>query len=165
MPRGLKGSGRELAVVWAGRHQRSNWEELCASYRQRIERLAVVRDVPVRARVAPDDPQRRNAEMLALLEAVPPSSYCVALDSRGEALASSALAGRLNRLRGEWPHPIAFLIGSDLGLHPELVAQARWVLSFGPMTLSHELARVVLYEQLYRALSIEAGMSYHREPP
>jgi 23S rRNA (pseudouridine1915-N3)-methyltransferase len=157
--------GRELAVLWAGRHRRSSWEEICASYRQRIERLTPLRDLPVRARVGPEDPQRQAAEMQALLAALPPSPYVVALDSRGEALASGAFAERLNRLRREWPHPIAFLVGSDLGLAAELLTQARWVLSFGPLTLSHELARVVLYEQLYRALSIEAGMSYHREPP
>jgi 23S rRNA (pseudouridine1915-N3)-methyltransferase len=157
--------GRELAVLWAGRHRRSGWEELCAAYRKRIERLAAVRDVPVRGRAAAEDPQRRQAEGQALLGALPASAYCVALDSRGEALASGAFAERLNRLRGEWPHAVAFLIGSDLGLDPGVLAQARWVLSFGPLTLSHELARLVLYEQLYRSLSIEAGMSYHREPP
>ncbi|MBV8203160.1 MAG: 23S rRNA (pseudouridine(1915)-N(3))-methyltransferase RlmH [Acidobacteria bacterium] len=156
---------RELVVLWAGRHQRSGWEELCASYRRRIERLAPVRDLPVRARVGPDDPQRQRAEMQALLAALPQPSFPVALDGRGDALSSAALAERLGRLRGEWPHAVAFLIGSDLGLDAGLLAQARWVLSLGPLTLSHELARVVLYEQLYRALSIGAGMSYHREPP
>ncbi|HVR07970.1 MAG TPA: 23S rRNA (pseudouridine(1915)-N(3))-methyltransferase RlmH [Thermoanaerobaculia bacterium] len=156
---------RELVVIWAGRHQRSGWEELCASYRRRIERLAPVRDLPVRARVGSDDPQRQRSEMQALLAALPRPSFPVALDSRGEALASEAFADRLERVRGEWPHPVAFLIGSDLGLDAGLLEQARWVLSLGPLTLSHELARVVLYEQLYRALSIRAGMSYHREPP
>jgi 23S rRNA (pseudouridine1915-N3)-methyltransferase len=156
---------RELVVLWAGRHQRSGWEELCASYRRRIERLAPVRDQPVRARVGSDDPQRQRAEMQTLLAALPQPSYPVALDSRGEALSSAALAERLDRLRGEWPHPVAFLVGSDLGLDAGLLGQARWVLSLGPLTLSHELARLVLYEQLYRALSIQAGMSYHREPP
>jgi 23S rRNA (pseudouridine1915-N3)-methyltransferase len=77
---------------------------------------------------------------------------------------SEQLAERLARLKREWPHPVAFLIGSDLGLDRPVLDQARAVLSLGPLTLSHELARVVLYEQLYRALSIEAGMSYHREP-
>jgi 23S rRNA (pseudouridine1915-N3)-methyltransferase len=156
---------RELVVLWAGRHQRSGWEELCASYRRRIERLAPVRDVPVRARVGSDDPQRQRSEMQALLAALPRPSFPVALDSRGEALASEVFAERLERVRSEWPHPVAFLIGSDLGLDAGLLEQARWVLSLGPLTLSHELARVVLYEQLYRALSIRAGMSYHREPP
>ena len=79
-------------------------------------------------------------------------------------LSSEQFADRLARLKQEWPHPIAFLIGSDLGLDRAVLEGARAVLSFGPLTLSHELARVVLYEQLYRALSIEAGMSYHREP-
>lgn len=156
--------GRELVVLWAGRHQRSNWEEICESYRKRIARMAPVRDVPVRARVGPDDPQRLKAEGQALLAALPPSAWTFALDSRGEALSSEQLAERLARLREEWPHPIAFVIGSDLGLDRAVLDAARFTLSFGPLTLTHELARVVLYEQIYRALSIEAGMSYHREP-
>jgi len=155
---------RELAVLWAGRHQRSNWEEICVSYCKRIARFVPVRDLPVRARVAAEDPQRLKAEGVALLAALPPSAWTFALDSRGEVLSSEQLADRLARLRREWPHPIAFLIGSDLGLDRAVLEGARAVLSFGPLTLSHELARVVLYEQLYRALSIEAGMSYHREP-
>jgi 23S rRNA (pseudouridine1915-N3)-methyltransferase len=156
--------GREIAVLWAGRHQRSNWEELCAGYRKRIARFTPVRDVPVRGRAAPDDPQRMRIEGQALLAALPPSAWTFALDSRGETLSSETFAERLSRLRKEWPHPVAFVIGSDLGLDRPVLDAARAVLSFGPMTLTHELARVVLYEQLYRALSIEAGMSYHREP-
>ncbi|HSS75668.1 MAG TPA: 23S rRNA (pseudouridine(1915)-N(3))-methyltransferase RlmH [Thermoanaerobaculia bacterium] len=159
--------GRELAVLWAGRHQRSHWEEICESYRHRIARIArstLVRDVPIRARAAAEDPQRLRAEGQALLAAVPPSAWTFALDSRGASLSSEQLAERLARLRQDWPHPIVFLVGSDLGLDRAVIDAAREVLSLGPMTLSHELARVVLYEQIYRALSIEAGMSYHREP-
>lgn len=156
---------REFVILWAGRHQRSAWDDLCGTYRRRIERLAPIRDLPVRARVGSDDPQRRRAEMQALLAALPQPCFPIALDSRGEALASAAFAERLGRLRGEWPHAVAFVVGSDLGLDPGLLGQARWVLSLGPLTLSHEVARLVLYEQLYRALSIAAGMSYHREPP
>jgi 23S rRNA (pseudouridine1915-N3)-methyltransferase len=155
---------RELVIAWAGRHQRSGWEEICASYRKRIERFLPVRDLPVRARAAAEDPQRKKAEGQALLTALPDPCWTIALDSRGESVDSGQLAERLSRIRSEWPHPIAFLIGSDLGLDAPAVAAARWVLSLGRLTLSHELARVVLYEQLFRALSIEAGMSYHREP-
>ena len=156
--------GRELVVLWAGRHQRSNWEEICESYRKRIARLAPVRDVPVRARAAADDPQRLKAEGQALLAALPAPAWAFALDSRGEKLTSELFAERLSRLKEEWAHPVAFVIGSDLGLDRAVLDAARTVLSLGPLTLSHELARVVLYEQLFRALSIEAGMSYHREP-
>jgi 23S rRNA (pseudouridine1915-N3)-methyltransferase len=155
---------RELVVLWAGRHQRSNWEDLCASYRKRIARFAPVRDLPIRARAAPEDPQRQKLEGAALLAALPPSAWLFALDSRGESLSSERFAERLSRLKEEWPHPIVFAIGSDLGHDRAVLDAARATLSFGPMTLSHELARLVLYEQLFRALSIEAGMSYHREP-
>jgi 23S rRNA (pseudouridine1915-N3)-methyltransferase len=155
---------RELAIVWAGRHHRSSWEEICADYRRRIVRWVPLRDVPVRARAAADDPQRLRAEGQALLAAVPDPVWTVALDSRGEMADSGQLAERLARLRSEWPHPIAFTLGSDLGLDRAVLDAARWTLSLGRLTFSHELARVVLYEQLYRALTIEAGMSYHREP-
>jgi 23S rRNA (pseudouridine1915-N3)-methyltransferase len=157
--------GRELLVVWAGRHQRSSWEEMAQVYRRRIERFLPIRDLPVRARAAAEDPQRKKAEGAALLAALPDPCYTVALDSRGDLLSSEALAERLGRLKREWTQPIAFLIGSDLGLDPAVLAASRFTLSLGPLTLTHELARVVLYEQLYRVLSIEAGMSYHREPP
>lgn len=155
---------RELVIVWAGRHHRSGWEEICTDYRRRIVRWVPVRDIPVRARSAADDPQRQRAEGQALLAAVPDPVWIVGLDSRGEMTDSGQLAERLARLRNEWPHPIAFFIGSDLGLDRAVLDAARWTLSLGRLTLSHELARVVLYEQLYRALTIEAGMSYHREP-
>ncbi|HEX9943381.1 MAG TPA: 23S rRNA (pseudouridine(1915)-N(3))-methyltransferase RlmH, partial [Thermoanaerobaculia bacterium] len=116
------------------------------------------------ARVGADDPQRLRAEGQALLAALPPAAWSFALDSLGERLTSEQFADRLSRLRQEWPYPVAFLIGSDLGLDRAVLDGARAILSLGPLTLSHELARVVLYEQLFRALSIEAGMSYHREP-
>jgi 23S rRNA (pseudouridine1915-N3)-methyltransferase len=155
---------RELVILWAGRHHRTSWEEICSSYRRRMAHMIPVRDVPVRARGGAGDPQRRRAEGQALLAALPEPAWTVALDSRGEMPDSEQLAVRLARLKAEWPHPVAFLIGSDLGLDPAAVDAARWVLSLGRLTLSHELARAVLYEQLFRALSIEAGMSYHREP-
>ncbi len=156
--------GRELLVVWAGRHQRSAWEDLCEGYRRRIARLAAVRDLPVRARESAEDPGRQRAEGRALLAALPDPCWAIALDPRGQAFDSLAFAAELARRRNSWPHPIAFLIGSDLGLDGAVRDAARQVMSLGPLTLSHELARVVLYEQIFRGLSIAAGMSYHRGP-
>ena len=70
----------------------------------------------------------------------------------------------LKRLQTDWPHPIAFLLGSDLGLDDGVRAAAREQLSLGPLTLAHELARLVLYEQIYRGFCITAGIKYHRDP-
>jgi 23S rRNA (pseudouridine1915-N3)-methyltransferase len=121
-----------------------------------------VREVAVKVRGKGGGADRLRAEGEALLAAVPEPVWRVALDPAGRSLSSEELAAELARLRRDWPHPVAFLLGSDLGLAPEVLAAARTRLSLGPMTLSHELARVVLYEQLYRAASIEAGTGYHR---
>ena len=79
-------------------------------------------------------------------------------------MSSLEFSKRLAKTREEWPHPLVFAVGSDLGLSREVLQAARWRLSLGPMTLPHELARLVLYEQLYRALAIERGIKYHRVP-
>ena len=155
---------REILIVWAGRHQRKTWEELCADYRRRIAREVPVNDRHVKVRQCGADPARLAAEGRSLLAALPDPCWSIALDPRGRVTSSEQLAAKLRRLRDEWPHPVAFLIGSDLGLDSALLEQARERLSFGPMVFGHELARLVLYEQVYRALCIERGIKYHRQP-
>ena len=105
-----------------------------------------------------------TAAMSSADAALPDPCWSIALDPRGRASSSEELAAKLARLRHEWPHPIAFLIGSDLGLDGGLLGSVRERISFGPMTFGHELARLILYEQLYRALCIQRGIKYHRQP-
>ncbi len=150
-------------ILWAGRRWRKPWETLCDDYRTRIKRYAVLSDQRIKIRAGGNDPaRRRHAEGRALEAALPEPCWTIALDGRGEMLSSEGLAAELGRLENEWPHPIAFLIGSDLGLAAEVTQRARRRLSLGPMTLGHHLARLVLYEQLYRAISINRGIKYHR---
>jgi 23S rRNA (pseudouridine1915-N3)-methyltransferase len=155
---------RELIVVWAGRHRRDEWEALCGRYRDRIRGFAGVRDVPVKVAKGGPDKVRLDAEGRALLEALPDPCWSIALDRRAREVGSRQLADRLRGLREEWPHSVAFVVGSDLGLSREVLDACRESLSLGPLTLPHELARLVLYEQIYRALSILGGIKYHREP-
>ncbi len=77
-------------------------------------------------------------------------------------LDSEAFAERLRRLEETWPHALVFVLGSDLGLARDVLDRANEKLSLGPMTLPHELARLVLYEQIYRAATIRSGIKYHR---
>ncbi len=156
--------GREILIVWAGRRQQDAWQGLCDDYRGRLSRWARVRELPVRARGGGEASARLAAEGAAQLAALPEPCWPVALDRRGEMRSSTELAAWLGRRIEEWPHPLAFLLGSDLGLAAEVRASARETLSFGPLTLPHHLARLVLYEQLYRALSINVGIKYHRGP-
>lgn len=151
-------------ICWLGRHRRDAWEALCSRYRERIAPMAAVRDVPVRLREEGPDAVRVEREAEALLAALPDPCWTVALDRRGRQGSSEELARWLEELRTRWPHSIAFLVGSDLGLGRTALEAARERLSLGPLTLPHELARLVLYEQLYRSLSIGAGIKYHRQP-
>ena len=121
-----------------------------------------VDDRLIKAKGSPDDPGRRAAEGAALLASLPDPCWAIALDPRAKPRSSDHLARELTRLRDEWPHPVAFLIGSDLGLDEAVLEASRARLAFGPMVFGHELARLVLYEQLYRALSVERGIKYHR---
>jgi 23S rRNA (pseudouridine1915-N3)-methyltransferase len=105
---------------------------------------------------------RRRTEGQALAGATPDPAYRVALTEDGELWSSERLHRQVERWRAEWPHPVAFYVGSDVGLDPELVRTCRLKLAFGRVTLPHQLARLVLLEQLYRALSMAAGIQYHR---
>lgn len=151
-------------MVWAGRPRRDEWQRLCDDYRRRLSHWTRVEEVVVKVRGGGQGARRRAAEAEALRDALPERCWTVALDRRGKARDSEGLARWYRKLNETWPHPLAFLIGSDLGLAPELRAESRETVSFGPMTLPHQLARLVLYEQLYRALSIGAGIKYHRGP-
>jgi 23S rRNA (pseudouridine1915-N3)-methyltransferase len=128
-------------------------EALFADYAQRI------------ARYVPSDIQRfpTEAAMLTSLDrqtgrAAP---HLILLDSRGKQLSSEDLAALLGRLRDSGTQALTFAIGPAGGWSPDARARANLLLSFGPITLPHELARIVLAEQLYRALTILAGHPYH----
>ncbi len=153
---------REVLVVWAARHQREPWEQLCADYRGRIARYHSIRDFWVKPKGNGSEAVRRLQEGRALLAALPEPCWTIALDPRGKTLRSEELAVEMRRLTDEWPYSVAFVIGSDLGLDEKVTSKARRRLSFGPMILGHELARLVLYEQLYRAIAIDRGIKYHR---
>ena len=155
--------GRELIVAWAGKHQREPWSALCSDLRRRIARFAPVREVVVRVRRT-EERARLEEEATALLDALPDPCRVVALVRTGRSLDSEGFARWLVRERAEWPHALAFLVGSDLGLGPQVLDRATLQLSFGPMTLTHEAARLVLYEQIYRAFAIAHGIKYHRAP-
>lgn len=85
----------------------------------------------------------------------------VVLDSRGEELSSEEFAKFLENHQNRDPRPLLFAVGGADGFSPELRRSAYFVLSLGKMTLAHELARVVLLEQLYRAFTILKGHPYH----
>ena len=101
------------------------------------------------------------AEAVRIRQALPAGSLAIALDERGREFTSAAFSGWLEKKSGEG-RDIAFIIGGADGLDPEITGKAGLLLRLSAFTLPHTLARVVLAEQLYRAVSIMQNHPYHR---
>jgi 23S rRNA (pseudouridine1915-N3)-methyltransferase len=141
---------------------RPSFRAACDEYLHRLRRYGPVVEREVReAQRAGSPALRQREESARLLDAVPERALVVALDRGGSAWTSEELARRLERWR-EGGAPLALLIGGAFGLDPEVVRSvpARW--SLGPLTLPHELARVVVVEQWYRAWTILRREPYHK---
>ncbi len=131
-------------------------------YLRRLRRYMEMTEVEVReAGTAPTAAVGRREEAARLRERLPPGSHLVMLDREGRAWSSEDLATHFDRWRVAG-RPVTLVIGGSQGLEPSFLAEAdqRW--SLGPMTLPHQLARVVVAEQLYRAWTILRGEPYHK---
>ena len=154
---------RRATIVAVGRLK--GWTaEGCDDYLTRLRRYFPVEVVEV----PEEDMNRRLPEgVLAvegqrLLKRLPDGAHVVALDrERGRLLSSEDLARMLASLGTSGRSHVAFVLGGPLGLSPEVLRRADQRLSFGPITLPHALARVVLLEQLYRVVKIERREKYH----
>jgi 23S rRNA (pseudouridine1915-N3)-methyltransferase len=118
--------------------------------------------------VPEEDMNRRSSDAVLaaegerLLRRLPAGAHVIALDrERGKPLSSEELARKLSSVGVSGRSHIVFVLGGALGLSPKVLGRADERLSFGPMTLPHALARIVLLEQLYRAVKIERGEKYH----
>ena len=124
-----------------------------AHYERLLARLARVETIEL-----PESDVDREAE--AILKRVPPGSHLCVLDREGRAVSSEALAGRLEEWRAGG-RDVCFVIGGPFGLAEPVLERAAERLSLGAITLPHQLARVVLLEQLFRAHKIVLGQRYH----
>lgn len=157
-----------IMVIAVGRLKQGPERELADRYATRFDdagrklgfRGLEVRELPEsRAR---DTATRIAEEAAAIAALMPEKSVLVALDERGESIDSSTFARHLGRWRDESIANAIFVIGGADGLSPELQRKAKLRLAFGKATWPHQLVRVLLLEQIYRAATILAGHPYHR---
>ncbi len=157
-----------IVIAAVGRLKQGPERELAAEYRKRAEQVGRAfgwRDieiVEIRESRAGDAERRRVEESIAIANVIPERAIVVLLDERGSSLDSAALAAMLRQWRGEDRAAICFVIGGADGLATSLHGQAKLKLAFGAATWPHQLVRVMLLEQLYRAGTILAGHPYHR---
>lgn len=108
------------------------------------------------------DEKIRSEEGRLLLGKMQPSSLVIALDRTGRLFGSDELAKELRLWNEQGHRHVTFLIGGPLGFSPEVMERAGVVLSLSRLTFTHEMARLILLEQLYRACTINAGVNYHK---
>lgn len=157
-----------LLIAAAGRLKAGPERELFARYLERANAagkalaLAPVDVVEIPESTARSAAKRKADEAGALLAAIPAKAKLVALDERGKSLASEDFANRLARFRDDGAACAAFLVGGADGLDETLRKKADLVLAFGAATFPHQIVRILLAEQLYRAVTILSGHPYHR---
>lgn len=145
----------KIKVAWIGKTKEPAIQSLTDEYLKRIARYASIEGVPLRDEAALSNlvqGGRTAGSMKATL---------VLMDSRGKQFSSEEFAGFLGTQQDKNPRPLVFAIGPADGFSDETRHAAQYEISFGKITLAHELARVVLLEQLYRAFTILKGHPYH----
>jgi 23S rRNA (pseudouridine1915-N3)-methyltransferase len=150
-----------ITILAVGR-LRPYYREACDDYAGRLKRYARIEEVEVREAARAPSPAAQRAEEATRLSArLPSDCVLVGLARGGAAWSSEELAARLATWR-DASRPVALAIGGSHGLDDAFLARAaaRW--SLGPLTLPHELARVIVLEQAYRAFTILRGEPYHK---
>ncbi|MFR5102105.1 MAG: 23S rRNA (pseudouridine(1915)-N(3))-methyltransferase RlmH [Christensenellaceae bacterium] len=144
---------QKIYFVVVGKIKEAFYRDAVAEYIKRLSRFAKteIRELP--------EGVNPEAEADEILRAV--RGYVVALAVEGEKISSEGLASRLKRL-GDEGREITFVIGSSCGLSERVKSAADWKLSFSDMTFPHQLMRVILAEQVYRAFMINSGSAYHK---
>lgn len=157
-----------MTIAAIGRMKAGPETDLVERYLQRLRKagaslgldFAGVIELP-ESRASSADERKRD-EAARLIAALPEKAALVLLDERGRSMGSAAFAERLAAIRDEGLRDIAFVIGGPDGLSPDLRAGSLWSIGLGEMTWPHQIVRILLAEQLYRATTILSGHPYHR---
>ena len=157
-----------VSILCVGKLREKYWAEAADEYVKRLNRL-----MPVTITEIPDEPEpAQPGEALCkqvmkkegdkLLRVIEPQDYVIALCIKGQSLSSEMLAEKLSALFTQGKSRIVFVIGGSLGLDEAVVQRANERMSMSSMTFPHQLARVMLLEQLFRSAKINAGERYHK---
>jgi 23S rRNA (pseudouridine1915-N3)-methyltransferase len=150
-----------MKIVWMGKTKEPSMQSLTDEYLKRISRYAQVEGLALRDEAALLRMCGRAIPAQASKTTSAGKSTLVLMDSRGKQLSSEELARFLGDYRDGNPLPLVFAVGPADGFSEAARSAAQHTISLGRMTLAHELARVVLLEQVYRAFTILKGHPYH----
>lgn len=157
-----------IQIICVGNLKEKYLKQGIEEYLKRMQAYAKVAVIEVKEEHAPDkisDAQImeiKNREADQILKRISDDTHVIALAIEGKQLSSEELAKELDRLAIYGKSKVAFIIGGSFGLHPRVTTRANGLLSFSPMTFPHQLMRLILVEQVYRAFKINRNEPYHK---
>ena len=157
----------KITIVCAGKIKEKYLTAGINEFLKRLKPMAQMEILEIHEEKMPDNPSEAEKEQVLqkegekLLKLVPSGSYLFVLDVYGEELSSEELAEKIDKLGLMGRSNITFLIGGAFGLSKEVRQAADMKLSFSKMTFTHQMVRLLLVEQVYRAFKINRGEKYH----
>lgn len=157
-----------VRVICVGKLGEKFWKQACDEYVKRLQGYCRPEVIELPEQKLPDTPSSGQIaaalkkESALIREKIPQGAAVIAMCVEGKTMSSEALAQTIGNLTVSGTSKLVFLIGGSCGLDEELKREARLRLSMSPMTFPHNLARVMVLEQIYRALNIASGGKYHK---
>lgn len=158
----------KIKFIVLGSLSENFWRDACEEYKKRLSSSFSVTEVQLKEEKLPKNPSEKDisaalcAEGERILSEISPRSVAVAMCVEGKQLSSPELAEFIDKKATEGASEICFIIGSSHGLSEKVKAAAQLRLSMSKLTFPHQLARVMLYEAVYRAGEINRGTKYHK---
>nr|WP_239587041.1 23S rRNA (pseudouridine(1915)-N(3))-methyltransferase RlmH [Bacillus ectoiniformans] len=163
-----RGNAVNISIITVGKLKEKYLKQGIAEYTKRLSAYAKIEMIEVADEKAPEELSQTEMEQVKqkegerILAKVNQDTYVIALAIEGKMKTSEELATQLDQLATYGKSKIAFIIGGSLGLSSEVMKRANDTLSFSKMTFPHQLMRLVLVEQVYRAYRINRGEPYHK---
>jgi 23S rRNA (pseudouridine1915-N3)-methyltransferase len=152
----------KIRVVWVGRTRNKSLAAVSNDLAGRIQHMIGFEIVELRESRIPDDRKRIEAEGSKILDSLSGADFVIALEAGGRTFTSPGFATFISRHMSENPRDLVFVVGGPAGLSDAIRTRADMEVSLSTLTVSHDLARTMLIEQLYRALSIIRNLPYAR---
>ena len=157
----------KITIISVGKIKEKFFTDAVLEYKKRLSRFASVEIIEIKDEKIPENASQKETLLIlekegeAILSKIPKGSFKIAMCIEGTELSSTELSEKLDSIKTENSN-ITFIVGGSLGLWQKVKSASDMSLSFGKITLPHQLMRVVLLEQIYRAFKISAGETYHK---
>lgn len=158
----------KITILAVGKLKEKYWKQAIAEYEKRLGAYSKIEMIEVPDEKAPENMSDKEIEQVKekegqrLLAKIRPQATVITLEIQGKMLSSEGLAKEIQQRMTQGQSDFVFVIGGSNGLHQDVLKRSNYALSFSKMTFPHQMMRVVLIEQVYRAFKIMRGEAYHK---